>query len=453
MPSYHELPLRIKKEITAQQYNSELLVGSVQFGVVVLLSIINFFTPTNYIPGAPVHSASLGLELFTVLILLRLWFAYTHQLTRWLLSIFVIIEMLLLLFIIWTYYLQFETTATINLKNTHIYYVFVLIALRALRFEPIWVFISGITAAVGWSAIVWQTLSSAGMNVITWDYVTYASTRSLYFGAVFDIIFTILLVTGIISLVLKRAQETLYQAVGQTAAARDLSRFFDSGVAEKIMHSELRLKAGYGDKRQAAIMFTDLRNFTRISEKLEPGSIMTLLVEYQRLLVPIIQKHHGAIDKFIGDGIMASFGAVASSDSYAADALRAVDDIMIAVAKWNERRTNHGDFFVSVGVGLAVGEVIFGVIGNEERLEYTIIGETANLAAKLEKHNKVELTAALSTPETLAKAIQQNYMNPQERETRVARTVAGLEKPINLVVLFPLPDMGKLEKNQAIKDN
>ncbi len=435
MLSYQELPLRIKKEITAQQYNSELLVGSVQFGVVVLLSIINFFTPINYIPGAPVHSASLGLELFTILILLRLWFAYTHQLTRWLLGIFVIGEMLLLLFIIWTYYLQFETTATINLKNPHIYYVFVMIALRALRFEPIWVIISGITAAVGWSAIVWQTLSSAGMNVITWDYVTYASTRSLYFGAVFDFIFTILLVTGIISLVLKRAQETLYQAVGQTAAARDLSLFFDSGVAEKIMHSE-KLQSGYGDKRQAAIMFIDLRNFTGMSEKLEPGSIMTLLVEYQSLLVPIIQKHNGAIDKFMGDGIMASFGAVTSSDSYAADALRAVDDIMIAVARWNEKRLNNGDVFVSVGMGLAAGEVIFGVIGNEKRLEYTIIGETANLAAKLEKHNKVELTGALTTPETLAKAIQQNYVNPQERETRMARTVAGLEKPINLVVLY-----------------
>jgi adenylate cyclase len=433
---YMQLPLRVRKEIELQQYRSELLVLGVQLVVIVLLFIINFCTPLSYSPDAPVDSASLGLWLFTILTLVRLWFAYTNQLTPFFMGLSIVVEMVLLIFIIWTYYLQYETTATINLKNTHINYVFILIALRALRFEPKWVLLSGFTATVCWTVIVWQTLSSAGMNVITWDYVTFASTRSVYLGAVFDVILSIVLVTVIIALVLRRSKETLYQAVAETNAAKDLARFFDTGVAEKITHSESTLQAGYGETRKAAIMFIDLRGFTLLSKSLSPSELIRLLREYQSLLVPIIQKHNGTIDKFMGDGIMASFGAVTPSTTYAADALKTVDAIMAAVATWNEARRKKGVLLADVGVGLAIGEVVFGVIGDAQRLEYTVIGETANLAAKLEKHNKVEHSQALATADTLKVALEQNYENAMQRKELTARTVAGVETPIDLVVLL-----------------
>jgi len=396
-----QLPLRIREEIKAQQYSSEILVTKVQLSIIVLFLIINFFTPETYSPNAPVDSASLGLTLFAILTLMRLWFVTTNQLTPLLIGCSIIMEMMLLFFIIWTYYLQYETTETINLKNTHVNYVYILIALRALRFEPKWVVLSGLTASMCWGIMVWHTLSSTSMNVITWDYVTYASTRSIYWGAVFDVFFSILLVTMIIAMVLTRSKEILYQAVSKKQAAKDLARFFDRSVAEKITHSDSILQAGYGETRKAAIMFADIRGFTMLSKSLSPSELIEFLGEYQSLLVPIIQKHHGAIDKFMGDGIMASFGAVTPSNIYAADALKTVDAIMEAIDKWNERRGEKGKDAVSIGIGLAVGEVIFGVIGNSERLEYTVIGETANLAAKLEKHNKVEDTRALTSSDTV----------------------------------------------------
>jgi adenylate cyclase len=431
-----QFPLRVKEEIEAQQHKSEILVSSVQLGVIVLFVIINCFTPATYSPDAPVNSSLLGLSLFAILTLVRLWFATTNQLTPLFIGFSIIAEMMLLLFIIWTYYLQYETTETINLKNTHINYVYILIALRALRFEPKWVLLSGLTASVCWSIIVWHTLSNTGMNVITWDYVTYASTRSVYWGAVFDVIFSILLVTMIIALVLKRSKETLYQAVSKTQAAQDLARFFDSSVVEKIIHSELTLQAGYGETRKAAIMFTDMRGFTVLSKSLSPSELIKLLGEYQGLLVPIIQNHNGTIDKFMGDGIMASFGAVTPSNTYAADALKTVDAIMDAIAKWNERRRKNGSVAVSVGIGLAVGEVIFGVIGDAQRLEYTVIGETANLAAKLEKHNKVENSQALATADTLVEALKQEYTNTTPKKILKSRSVEGVEIPLDLVVLI-----------------
>ncbi len=417
-----------------QQYQSELLVGGVQLGVMLLFLIINCLTPVGYTAYAPVHSTSLGLSLFTILILTRLWFAYTHQLTPIILGFFVIIEMFLLLFVIWSYYLQYETSPALNLKNSHINYVYILIALRALRFEPEWVLLSGFSAVIGWSLIIWQTLSSTGMNVITWDYVTYASKPSVYFGAVFDVLLSILLVTFILALVLERARRTLCQAVEQTSAAKDLSRFFDTDVATKITRSELALEAGYGENRKAAILFTDMRGFTKASKTLSPSDLIRLLGEYQRLLVPIIQKNNGSIDKFMGDGIMASFGAVTPSNTYAADALRTVDEILSEVSLWNESRIKKGDVVMDVGMGLADGEVVFGVIGHGDRLEYTVIGETANLAAKLEKHNKVEHSKALTTSSTLAEAMKQNYKNETPKTERKDRLVAGVDGPIDLIV-------------------
>lgn len=429
------LPLRIREQIRALQYKSELLVAAVQLAVIALLVVVNYSTPKGYSPGAPVHSAELGLSLFTILVLVRLWFAYTKQLSPFFLGFLVIAEMVLLLFILWTYYLQFETTPPINLKNTSFSFVFVLITLRALRFEPIWVILSGFTAAIGWCVIVWLAISSTSMNVLTWDYVTYASSRSVYLVAEFNKVLSILLVTGIIALVLKRGQELLSQEVTQTTAAKELARFFDTNVAEKITSSATVLQAGYGETRTAAILFTDLRGFTKSSQLLSPNDLMSLLGEYQRLLVPIIQKHHGTIDKFVGDGIMASFGAATPSDIYAANALHAVDEIIIAAKNWSDTRSKMKMIALNIGMGVAVGEVIFGVIGNEGRLEYTVIGEPVNLAAKLEKQNKVEHTIALTTPLTLAGALQQGYKGSANKERRPASIIADVAHPVDLVVL------------------
>lgn len=425
---------RIKEQIVAWQYKSELLVAAVQLGVIALLFVLNYLIPAGYSPGAPVHSAELGLSLFTILVLFRLWFAYTHQLTPLFLGFLVIAEMALFLFIIWTYYLQFETTAPINLKNTQFVYVFVLIALRALRFEPIWIVLSGLTAIIGWIIIVWHSLRNAGMDVITWDYVTYASTRSEYLGADFNKILSVLLVTIILALVVRQAKKVLQQAVNQTIAVRDLSRFFDITVAKKIISSETMLEAGYGEMRQAAVLFTDLRGFTKASETLSPNDLIVLLGEYQRLIVPIIQRHNGNVDKFIGDGIMASFGAVSRSETYAADALYAADDIIIAVNQWNEARRQNAKIALNVGMGLAVGEIIFGVIGYEGRLEYTVIGEAANVAAKLEKQNKIQHTQALATSIAFTQALQQGYTNVNKKHLK-ACNVVGVAEPMDLTVL------------------
>lgn len=433
--NHQELPLRIQREIADQQYKSEILVSSVQLIVLAFLFTISCCIPVNYSPDAPVHSTALGLILFAILVLLRLWFAYTGQLNNFFLGFSIIAEMLLLIFIIWSYHLQYETTVNLDLKNPQIHFVYILIALRALRFEPRWVILSGFTAAFGWLLMVWQTYVSVGTKIFTWDFVTDATTNQIYLGSLFDVFLSIILMTLIIALVLKRARDTLYEAVAKKSAAKELARFLDPSVVKKITLAETMLQAGYGEVRHAAIMFTDLRGFTQLSNILTPSELIILLAEYQGLLVPIIQRNNGNIDKFLGDGLMASFGAVHTSKTYAADALRAVDEINKAIKVWNEKRQYDGKILLDVGIGLAAGEVIFGVMGEADRLEYTVIGETANLAAKLEKQNKIAQTKALTTKNTLLEALQQGYRYQWKKDELPKQHIIGMVEPIDLIIL------------------
>jgi adenylate cyclase len=179
----------------------------------------------------------------------------------------------------------------------------------------------------------------------------------------------------------------------------------------------------------------DLRGFTPLTRSLAPDEVMRLLSEYQSRVVTAVTAHGGSIDKFMGDGILASFGATRPSRSFAADALRAVDDLLEATAAWALERRAAGLPAAAVGAAIATGAVMFGTIGDRSRLEYTVIGDPVNLVAKLEKHTKEERVRALCTVATWELAGAQGYRAAAPREPRPARPVAGVEAPLDLVVL------------------
>jgi len=429
------LPERIHADIREQQFRSEIMVGIVQCAILVAFSLLYVFTPSSFTPDAPVRATPLGLSLFGILVLVRLWFAATDQLSRGILAFSVVAEMAVLMFTIWAYHLQFEAQPSLYLKSTALFYVFIIIALRSLRFDPLWVILSGLTAAVGWVALTVYALVTAPGNPITWDYVTYMASSQIHPGGEADKVLAIVMVTAILALALARGRRFLVQAVAQTQAAADLSRFFDRDVAERITGADMRAAAGHGELRNAAILFIDMRGFTKLSATLAPSDLIGVIGEYQRLLVPVVQSHGGNIDKFMGDGIMASFGAASPSDHYAADALRAVDAILAAAERWRAERAAAGKPAPGVGAAVAAGEVLFGVIGDENRLEYTVIGDAVNLAAKLEKHTKAEAVRALTTRDMLELAQRQGYAGAGAKRLLHQRDVAGVADPLDLAVL------------------
>jgi adenylate cyclase len=427
------LPVRVQKELEREQFRAELLVTGVQLFLVALLAALYASTPAGYSPDAPIESAPLGLVFFALLALVRLYTASTGQLTRPVLAAGVVAEMLVLLFVIWAAHLQYEQPPQFSLKSTQFVYVFVLIALRALRFEPVWVLVSGLTAAVGWTVLVTLAVQGAPDDPITWDYVTSLRSIQIHLGGEFDKVLAVLVVTGVLGLAIARARHLLERTVAQQRAVADLSLFFDDSVARRITASEADVMAGQGEQRDAAILFLDMRGFTDAAMRLTPTELIALLGEYQRLAVPIIKRHGGSIDKFMGDGILASFGAITPDAHYAAHALRAVDAIVVAVDEWRSSRLQREAIAPDVGGGLATGSVVFGIIGDRTRLEYTVIGDAVNLAAKLEKHNKVEKTRAVTTRVAYELALSQGYAGG--KVLRAARAVAGVAAPLDLAVL------------------
>jgi adenylate cyclase len=197
----------------------------------------------------------------------------------------------------------------------------------------------------------------------------------------------------------------------------------------------MAIKAGEGELRDVAILNVDLRGFTRLSTELAPGEVMKVLQDYQGRVCPLITGNGGSIDKFLGDGILASFGAVAPSQTAAADALRAADAVMAAADHWLAERQAAGLPPLAIGLAVSSGRVVFGAVGDGERLEFTVIGDAVNFAAKLEKHNKDEKTRAVTDGATYALAERQGYVPPTLRDRRIGRRVGGVADLVDIVVL------------------
>ncbi|MGD8883597.1 MAG: adenylate/guanylate cyclase domain-containing protein [Desulfobacterales bacterium] len=435
---YRRIPERVLNAISAQQEASEKLVGWVQMAVVIFFGLLYAVSPKTFARDLTFEPVPWFLGIWLVITIIRLFLAYRYRISAPLLYLSIIIDMSLLLGMIWSFHLQYQQPPSFYLKSPTLLYVFIFIALRALRFEARYVITAGVVAAIGWSAMaVYATLASGGMEVVTRDYVYYLTSNSVLKGAELDKVITILTVTAIISVAITRAHKLLVKAVAEGAAAHDLSRFFSPEIASQITTAEQAITAGSGKTRDAAILMVDIRGFTRLSSIIKPDDLVCLLAEYQSRIVPIIQRHGGTIDKFMGDGIMGTFGAAVTSPTYAADALKAVDDIMESATVWSTELENENKPPLKLGAAVATGRIIFGAVGDESRMEYTVIGDAVNLAAKLEKHTKSEGVRALCTEAAFDIAIRQGYQPPENREQRKARSIEGVDNPVDIVILTP----------------
>ena len=132
---------------------------------------------------------------------------------------------------------------------------------------------------------------------------------------------------------------------------------------------------------------------------------------------------------------MATFGAAVTSEKFAADALKTVDAILAAADSWATELQAAQKPQLKIGAAVATGQIVFGAVGDNTRMEYTVIGDAVNLAAKLEKHTKTEGVRALCTASAFELALSQGYQPPDEREKRLNRNIKGVEKPMDLVVL------------------
>jgi adenylate cyclase len=176
---------------------------------------------------------------------------------------------------------------------------------------------------------------------------------------------------------------------------RGLERFLPPNVVERVIQGDpLRLA---GERQTVTILFADLRGSTALAERLAPEQIVEVLNTYLRVMARSVIDAGGILDKFLGDGLMAIFGAMGDPSHGAGDATRAAEDMGAKLTQLNIDRTARGEPVVRFGVGIHTGDVVLGAVGLPERSDYTAIGDTVNTASRMESLTKeFEVATVLS---------------------------------------------------------
>lgn len=428
------IPARVLDQIEQREDAAERLIGWVQLAILLAFASLYAVAPRaegslgeNFVP--------LTLAAYFAFTLFRVALSYIITLPWWFLILSMIVDVALLCGMIFSFHIQYDQPAAFYLKAPTMIYLFIFISLRALRFDPRFVLMAGLIAATGWFLMVAYALATdMGEMNITRNYVEYLTSNAILIGAEIDKILTLLGVTCILSMALYRARSVLFLATQSASAAADLGRFFAPEVADSITSSNDLPEAGHCETREASILFIDVRGFTRAAETLPAETVMLVLAQYQQIALAQVQRFNGRVDKFMGDGILATFGAVKANDTHAADALNAASAVVSAIDDAQASLTGlgwPGPF--ETGAAVAAGPVTVGVIGAQGRLEFTVIGNAVNLAAKLENANKALKTRALTDMGTLRLAQSQGY-HATTTPLQNAQ-VAGISHPIDLAVL------------------
>ncbi len=163
--------------------------------------------------------------------------------------------------------------------------------------------------------------------------------------------------------------------------------YLTASVINELLKDPSKLKLG-GDKKDLTVMFSDIRGFTTISEKLTPEELVRLLNEYLTAMTDIVFKYDGLLDKYIGDAIMAVFGAPLEQPDHALRSCRTALEMMATLKTLQEKWAEEGRPHVDIGVGINTGDMVVGNMGSNMRFDYTVMGDNVNLSSRLEGINK-----------------------------------------------------------------
>jgi adenylate cyclase len=204
-----------------------------------------------------------------------------------------------------------------------------------------------------------------------------------------------------------------------------MSRYMDPGIADRLVAAGAEVLGG--KDVECTVLFSDIRGFTTLTEHLGAQGTVALLNEYFTLMVDCIQKEEGMLDKFIGDAIMAAFGIPEAHEDDADRAVRAAIAMIKTLEAWNHQRISDGKLPVDIGIGLNTDSVVSGNIGSKKRMDFTIIGDGANLASRIESACKQYGTKILASENTVRK-LQGTY---RMREIDLA-VVKGKTAPVSI---------------------
>ncbi len=191
----------------------------------------------------------------------------------------------------------------------------------------------------------------------------------------------------------------LIEDTKKTKIQKAMGKYLSYDIMQNVVQNIDNIELG-GKRADITVLFADIRNFTSISEKMDAASTSMILNEYFSALVPIIEEHNGVLNKFMGDAVLAIFGEPKKSENHALDAVTCGYKMLKKVKYLQEKWIDEGKPKIEIGIGISSGDAFVGNIGSQERLEYTVIGDTVNTASRIENYNKVYRTNFLISEET-----------------------------------------------------
>jgi adenylate cyclase len=245
------------------------------------------------------------------------------------------------------------------------------------------------------------------------------------------------------------AQASIFVKNDQLYRLTNLERFFPQELAARIISGEIDVKPG-GDLKWGTVFFSDIIGFTALSERLSPGEIILLMNRYFEVMVNVVLNHQGYIDKFIGDAIMAVWGAPVAIENESLLAIRAGIEMQNALFCFNNDLVAEGLSELRMGIGLNTGSFVAGNLGSERRMDYTVIGDAVNTAQRIES---IAGAYCVFISETTYESVGRRVLVSRLCPTRVKNkeraltvyTVRGVQSDDPAVFLFSMPFFVELE--------
>lgn len=293
-------------------------------------------------------------------------------------------------------------------------YFFVLLAGTVLSYSPRQVIFAGITAALAWSATMIWTLQLPGVLTPNHYPDWWEAPSSVFMARFLDPLFVhvpariqegviLIVVAGILAAMVARTRRMVIRQVHAERERANLARYLSPNMVDELAQSEGTL--GTSSEQNVAILFADIVGFTQLCSGRPAEEVVTLLRKFHALLASQVFEHNGTLDKYLGDGLMATFGTPRPSPLDGTNALGAALGMIDAIEGWNEERIATGEVPIRMGVGVHYGPVIIGDIGDERRLEHAVIGDAVNVASRVE-HLTRDLRSPLLVSQELIEAVK-----------------------------------------------
>ncbi|MDM8521654.1 adenylate/guanylate cyclase domain-containing protein [Anaerolineales bacterium HSG6] len=285
-----------------------------------------------------------------------------------------------------------EPLYALLMPPTFLYFLLLIMGILRLNFK-ISIFTGVAGALQYWALAIWYAQPT---DIIPVGNILILPT---YYMVKVGLLFTAGVMSGVVALEIKRRMLNTYQSIEER---NRVTSMFGQHVSPAVVNKLLSQPTEFtSETRSVCIMFLDIRNFTTFSEDKDPTEVVDYLNHLFSPMIKIINQNHGIINKFLGDGFMAVFGAPLSDNNDSRNAVKAAQEIIALVEQLCQ--TNQLPP-TRIGIGLHTGEAVTGHIGSAERKEYTIIGDVVNLAARIEQLNK-QFQAQLLVSEAVKIAI------------------------------------------------